>query len=299
MDLKTNYNVDRQNLMLISSEDPLVYETFNAFQESGDAVEHQFNAIDDSFATFDDKLFDLQKPVTKDSVIKIKQASLAAPLSVHENVLFTTEEAISNLSVDNLQLFPDLLFNNDPIDENCPKIPTADELQEFKAQDHNITMADQLQEELVPMTEQLQEEEHIPMDDELQLASPSTQPPSAKGSRKRRQFQNILIPHEYNTRKMTYKKSIANFMNQEQEMLERERNNQQKPTALDAPTDHGRWSHTKDWVHINLLKLDIPIKKFPNYSDTKRYKARKTHSKNIPDTNNISNASSTQKPHKQ
>jgi hypothetical protein len=284
MDLKTNNNVDRQNLMLISSENsPLDYETFNAFHESGDAVEHQFNTIDDSFATFDDKLVNVQKPVTKDSVIKIKQSSLDTPLSGHENVLSTAEEAISNLSVDNLELFSDLLFN-DPIDENCPKIPTADELQEFKAQDHNITMTDQLQEELVPMTEQLQEEEHIPMDDELQLASPSSQPPSAKGSRKRRQSQNILIPHEYNTRKMAYEKSLTNFMIREQEMLEKERNNQQKPTALDAPTDHGRWSHTKDWVHIKILKLDIPIKKSPNYSQTKRYKTRKTHSKNVPDT---------------
>uniref|UniRef100_A0A2S2PJR6 Uncharacterized protein n=1 Tax=Schizaphis graminum TaxID=13262 RepID=A0A2S2PJR6_SCHGA len=298
MDLETNYNVDQQNVMLISSEDPLVYETFNSFYESGDAMEHQLNAIDDSFVTFDDKMLVVQKPFNKDSVIKNKQSSSETPSSsVHENVLSTAEEVISNLSGDNLPLFHELLFNNDPIDENSPKIPIADELQEFKTQDHNITMADPLQEELVPITDQLQEEEHISMDDELQLASPSSLPPSAKGSRKRRRLQNI--PHEYCTRKMTYKKSLANFMNREQEMLERERNNQQKPTALDAPTDHGRWSHTKNWVHVNLLKLDIPIKKFPNYSQTRRYKTRKTHSKNVPDTFKISNASSIQKPHKQ
>ncbi|CAI6358211.1 unnamed protein product [Macrosiphum euphorbiae] len=92
--------------------------------------------------------------------------------------------------------------------------------------------------------------------------------------------QNLDIQHNYNTRRACYKKKISNLIAQEKELLNRLKKNQQRPTPKEAPTPHGQWLHTKDWVHIHLLRFDIPIKKVPNYNPLmKPHRTRKARSK--------------------
>ncbi|CAI6358872.1 unnamed protein product [Macrosiphum euphorbiae] len=104
----------------------------------------------------------------------------------------------------------------------------------------------------------------IRMIDEVQKkTAPAELPPTVKLfiETPKLEGRRLDIPHKYNTRRACYKKKISNFIVQEQELLNRLRKNQQRPKAKDASTPHDQWLHSKDWVNINLLKVNIPIKK--------------------------------------
>lgn len=124
--------------------------------------------------------------------------------------------------------------------------------------------------------------------DDLQQDQKSEQQPTEEFLTEPPKVQSKLMPRKYNTRMTAFKKNLSDFIVQEQEMLDRVRKNQQRPTARNASTPHGQWLHSKDWVNINLLRADIPIIKSPNYSLTKRYKTRNPRFKKAPVTSTTS-----------
>jgi len=187
--------------------------------------------------------------------------------------------------MEELSLFPELqsvLHELVTEVENDLQIPSTDELQiasmstQLPCVEHTIIKSDdEIDPPQIPTTDEVQQETtHVEQPPTVELP---IEPPQFEDRR-------LDMPHKYNTRMMAYHKNLSDFIVQEQELLNRLRKNQQRPTAHDASTPHGQWLHSKYWVNINLLKLNIPIKKFPNYSLTKRYKTRKALSKKVPVT---------------
>lgn len=272
MDLQTDYYIDEQNVMLVPSVDPPIYEAVNAVCRS-------FNAVDDSFAIIDNtaQILSAKRCIEDSSIILNDRASSGSSITTHENQ-FTAEEVTAHWPIEDLPLFPELHLLPDivTVDENDPQISTNNEQRIessifTKAQlpfsmEETINISDDGNDPQIPTTDELQEEPNTEQHPTVEILM---EPP---------QFQGRLMPQRYNTR-MKVKKNLSDFIVQEQEMLDRVRKNQQRPTARVASTPHNQWIHSKDWVHINLLRVN-PIKKLPNYSLTKRYKTRKTSFKN-------------------
>lgn len=188
-----------------------------------------------------------------------------------------------------LKLFPELQPMEHEFvtrDENDPQISSTDELQiasrstQFTCVEHTVIKSDdEMDPPQIPTTDEVQQE-----------TTYIEQPPTVEVLIDPPQFEgrHLDMPHKYNTRMTAYNKNLSDYIVQEQQLLNRLRKNQQRPTAHVASTPHDQWFHSRYWVNINLLRLNIPIKKIPNYSLTKRYKTRKASYKKVPVTSTTS-----------
>ncbi|XP_050062292.1 uncharacterized protein LOC114128397 [Aphis gossypii] len=137
MDLQSDCYAYNQNMMSVSSIDPLVNENLRQFHESVTEMEQQFSQ----------------------------------GTSSHQDCFqFATEEGMPDWSLDSLPIFPDMqiLPNSVSIDENNQQIPMVDELRQESVLTQFPTNYEQLQ--------QASESTKLPMSDEqLQLQSKLTQ----------------------------------------------------------------------------------------------------------------------------
>jgi len=235
MDLQSDCYAYNQNMMLVSSIDPLVNENLRQFYESVTEMEQQFSQ----------------------------------GTSFHQDYFqFATEEGMSDWSVDSLPMFPDMqMFPNsvsiDENNQNNQQIPMVDELQQESVLTQFPTNYEQLQ--------QASESTKLPITDEqLQLESKLTQ--MLRKPTKKRSIKNST--HEYNTRRNSYKKSIEEFLKAQSKITEEAKKKSCPPTILKAHAD-GQWIYPKDRAQIVLLKCDIKPIKHPNYVQTRKYRSTK------------------------
>lgn len=275
MDLLTNNFFDEENAMLFRFVDPLVHQTVVPVVPNVTLN----NEIDDFFTAVDEST--TKSSVENNSIIPNDRTSFGTSVTTYESEL-TAEVESMQWTIDELPLFPDLqyLFHNlQTANENNPQISTTHE-EQISCRSTQLPCVD----DFITISDDEIDAPQIPTTNEVQQQTTSTEPsPTVELIIKPPQLEGRRLhkPHKYNTRRTAYKKKLSDFITQEQELLKILRNNQQPPTAQDASTPHGQWLHSKDFVHINLLRVDILIKKVPNYSLTKSYKTRKARSKKV------------------
>jgi len=271
MDLLTNNFVDLENAMLFRSVDPLVHQT--VVQVVPDVT--LYNEVHGFFAVVDKST--TKSSVKNNSIILNDRTSFGTSVTASESKL-TAEVESMEWTMGELPLFPDLqylLHDLQTANENNPQISTTDK-EQISCRSTQPPCVD----DFTMISDGEIDTPQIPMTNVQQQTTSTATSPTAELIIKPPQMEGRLLdtPHKYSTRRMAYKKSLSDLIAQDQELLNRLRSNQQRPTAKDAPTPHSQWLHSKDWVNINLLRVDIPIKKVPNYCLTKRYKIRKARS---------------------
>lgn len=263
MDFQSHCYAYNENMMLVSSIDPFVNDTFSQFHESVTEMEQQFNTMNNSFATVSDEML-LENPDFEDSVITKNQSPQGTSSAAQDNFQFAPEERMSDWSVDSLPMFPDMqMFPNlVSMDENYQQIPMVDELRQESELTEFPTNYEQLQ--------QVSESTNLPMiDEQLQPEPKLTQVP--RKPTKKRPIQNST--HKYNTRGNAYKKSIEEFLKAQSKITEELRKKSCPPIFFKTHAE-GKWIYPEDRTQIVLLRCDIQPIKHPNYVQKRKYRKK-------------------------